>query len=108
MKKRCEPRIVQDTYQKTRSWRKTAESLNALYGVDLSFLTWRDYATGRRDITDPETRARLLLGPRVCPGCGRKHTARRSAKPRRIREYGYPTVEVKSFDEVLRLREAMR
>ena len=46
--------------------------MNELYGVDLPHLTWRDYATGRRDITNPATRAALMLGPRACPACGHK------------------------------------
>jgi hypothetical protein len=44
--------------------------LNALYGVDLHHLTWRDYATKRREIADKKTRAALLLGPRPCPTIG--------------------------------------
>lgn len=111
MKLRCNPQMVIKTYRKTRTWRRTATELNQLYDVSLSPATWRDYAKGNHDIADPETRARLLLGPRVCPGCGRKHTAPKSprqAKQKPIRKYGYPVKKVKSFDEVLKLREAMR
>lgn len=35
-------------------------------------LTWRDYATGRRDIASAAARAALGLGPRPCPKCGHK------------------------------------
>jgi len=108
MKSRCNPRTVEKTYLKTRSWRKTAVVLNDLYSVKLAHIAWRDFAKGRRDITDPEIRARLLLGPRSCPACGRKHAASRQAKPKRIRAYGYPTEKAKTFIEVLDLGEAMR
>lgn len=120
MQKRCTPHLVRKTYQNTGTWRKTAIALDQLYGVSLSPATWRDYAEGNHDIADLETRARLGLGPRACPGCGRRHTRssvstattagsiRKQTKPRRIREYGYPPVEVLSFDEVLILREAPR
>jgi hypothetical protein len=108
MLKRCNPQTVEKAYQKTRSWRKTARALNELYNVSLSHASWRDYAKGKHDIADAGTRARLLLGPRACPGCGRKHSTRKRTTAKRIREYGYPKVEVKPFDEVLKLCEAIR
>lgn len=70
MKNRCTPQIVKKTYKKVRSWRRAAQELNMLYGVNLPHLTWRDYGIGRRDISDIETRDALLLGPRNCPSCG--------------------------------------
>lgn len=76
MKRRCSPRFVQKAHSQARSWRKAARMLNELYGVTLSHLTWRDYATGRRDIAAPSIRAALGLGPRVCPVCGQKPTAK--------------------------------
>jgi predicted RNA-binding Zn-ribbon protein involved in translation (DUF1610 family) len=108
MIKRCTPQIVKKAYLKVHSWRKAAKALNELYRVSLSHATWRDYAEMKRDIADEETRTRLLLGPRACPGCGRKHITRKRSRSRRIREYGYPSAEFKSFDEVLILREPMR
>jgi len=108
MKKRCTPKIVKKAYLKERSWRRAAKVLNELYAVSLSHSTWRDYAEGKRDIADEETRTCLLLGPRACPGCGRKHITRKRSKAKRIRKYGYPTIKVKSFDEVLQLREIPR
>jgi hypothetical protein len=72
MKRRCNPRFIQNTHRKAHSWRKAARELNELYGVNLFHLTWRNYATGRRDISDPATRAALMLGPRPCPACGHK------------------------------------
>jgi hypothetical protein len=65
MEKRCNPHMVQKTHLKTRSWRRAAQELNSIYGVNLSHLTWRDYGTRRRDITDPKTRAALMLRPRI-------------------------------------------
>jgi hypothetical protein len=38
-----------------------------IYGVNLSHLTWRDFGTNRRGITDCNIRAALLLDPVVCP-----------------------------------------
>jgi hypothetical protein len=108
MKKRCTPQIVKKVYQKARSWRKAAKALNQLYNVKLSHTTWRDYAVGKHDIADPEIRTRLGLGPRACPGCGHKHITRKQAKSKRIRQYGFPAAEVKTFIDVLKLREAMR
>ena len=67
MKKRCSPRFVQKTHEKARSWRRAAQGLNLIYGVNLSHLAWRDYSTGRRNITDPKIRTALLLGPRIFP-----------------------------------------
>jgi hypothetical protein len=108
MKKRCTPQIVMKAHKRTRSWRKTARELNQLYGVNLSHASWSDFAQGRHDIADTETRTRLGLGPRACPGCGRKHITRKQTRRKRIRQYGYPTVEARSFIEALKLREAMR
>ena len=105
---RCNPRIVEKAYQVNGSWRKAARALNDLYKVNISFATWRDYAKGRNDIADPETRASLLLGPRPCPSCGHKSTGRKQSKPRRIRAYGYPIETTKSFVEMLTIREALR
>ncbi len=70
MKNRCTPQIVKKAYRKAGSWRLAAKELNLLYGVNLSHLAWRNYAMKRRDITDLEIRAALLLGPRICPTCG--------------------------------------
>lgn len=72
MKRQCNSRFVRKTYSKARSWRKTAQELNILYGVNLSHELWRAYATGKRDIADHATRAALMLGPRPCPACGHK------------------------------------
>ena len=108
MKKRCTPQIVKKAYQEAHSWRKAAKALNQLYNVNLSHTTWRDYAVGKRDIADNETRVRLLLGPRPCPSCGRMHITRKRSKAPRIRQYGYPSVKVNSFVEDLKLRDPMR
>jgi hypothetical protein len=87
MQKRCNPQTVEKTYLQYRSWRKAARALNDLYGVSLSHTAWRDYAQGKHDIADSETRARLMLPPRACPSCGHKHTTRKpTTKPKRIRE----------------------
>ncbi|MCG3145290.1 MAG: hypothetical protein HONDAALG_02854 [Gammaproteobacteria bacterium] len=75
MKRRCDPRFVKKTYSKARSWRKTAQELNALYDVNFSHVHWRAYSLGERDIADAATRAALGLGPRPCPTCGRKPEA---------------------------------
>lgn len=72
MKRRLNPRFVQKARSQARSWRKAARELNALFGVNLHHLAWRDYATGRREIADAATRAALGLGPRPCPRCGHK------------------------------------
>ena len=72
MKRLCTPQVIKKEHQKARSWRAAAKELNSIYGVDLPHLTWRDYAMGRRDIADDETRIALLLGPRPCPSCGNK------------------------------------
>lgn len=69
MKKRCTPQMVRKMHQQTGSWRSTASILNHQYGVNLPHLTWRDYATRRRDISDAVVRTALLLGPRPCPTC---------------------------------------
>lgn len=72
MKIRCNPRFIKKIHSKSHSWRLAAKKLNAYFGVDLPHLTWRDYATGRRDIVDPKTREALGLDPRPCPKCGMK------------------------------------
>lgn len=104
----CNPQKVQETYLQARSWRKAAEILNRAYGVSLSHTAWADYAKGRHDIADPETRSRLMLPPRPCPYCGRKNTARKQNKQKQIRNYGYPAQRMQSFLEVLSMREAPR
>jgi hypothetical protein len=78
MKKRCTPHFVKKIHSKNQSWRKAAKELNALYEVSLNFLTWRDYATKRRDILNPSIRAALFLEPRPCPSCGNMPTAKLS------------------------------
>ena len=109
MATRCNPRIVTEAYHQAGSWRKATRALNELYNVSLSHTTWHDYAIGKNDIADKETRARLGLSPLPCPSCGRKHSARKiTPRAKRIRAYGYPPEPVKSFIEVLNLREAMR
>lgn len=105
---RCNPQTVEKAYQKTHSWRKTARALNELYEVNLSHSTWRDYAKGKHDIADPATRARLGLGPRACPACGHKHTARKFSRPKKIREYGYPSEKLKTFFKFWNVDEAPR
>jgi hypothetical protein len=72
MKKRCTPRLIFDLHDQLKSWKKATRELNALYGVNLHPLNWRDFATGRRDIAAPHVRAALLLGPRPCSKCGSK------------------------------------
>ena len=97
MEKRCTRQVVRETYKETGSWRKTADHLNHLYGANLSHTAWRDYATGKHDIADQGTRARLLLGPRTCPTCG--HTPR---------DLEYSTERKESFDQFLKIREPMQ
>lgn len=89
METRCNPRIVQKAYRETGSWRKVARQLNERFGVELSHTAWRDYAEGRHDIANPATRARLGLGARACPICGRKPIAPRTPRLKRIRTHGY-------------------
>jgi hypothetical protein len=108
MLQRCNPQIVEKAHLEARSWRKAAQALNNLYGVSLSFAAWRDYASGRRDIADPETRVRLMLPPRACPFCGHKHTTRKPTKSKQIRVYGYPVEKAKTFVEVIELHNAPR
>jgi hypothetical protein len=108
MKKRCTPHLVEQTYQKARSWRKAAERLNQVYGVSLSHTTWRDYGIGKHDLADEETRARLLLGPRPCPTCGHKKIRRKKPRKKQIRKYGYPTERDMNFIRDLKSREPMR
>ena len=108
MAPRCNPRKVMKAYHQARSWRKAAQALNELYNVSLSHTTWHDYAIGKNDIADKETRARLGLGARACPSCGHKHKVRTQAKVKRIRAFGYPLPMVRTFIEVLDMREAMR
>jgi len=105
---RCNPQKVQEVYLQARSWRKAAEILNCAYGVRLSHTAWADYAKGKHDIADPETRSRLMLPPRPCPYCGRKDTVRKQNQQSQIRTYGYPAQKNKSFLEVLSTREAPR
>jgi hypothetical protein len=69
MKKRCNPHLVRQVHLKANSWRKAAQELNTFYQVNLPFLTWRDYGTGRRNILDPKIRAALMLEPRILPTC---------------------------------------
>ncbi len=85
MKSRCTPQSVKKAYRKARSWRKAAQELNLLYGVNLPHLAWRDYGFGRRDISDPEIRAALLLGPRTCPTCGNKPSVHFSRLLKRLK-----------------------
>jgi hypothetical protein len=108
MLQRCNPQIVQKAHLEAQSWRKAAQALNNLYGVSLSFAAWRDYASGRRDIADPETRAHLMLPPRACPSCGHKHSLRKPTKQKKIRVYGYPIEKVKTFFEAIELHNAPR
>ncbi len=108
MLKRCNPQIVEQAHVQAHSWRKAAQALNAMYGVSLSHTTWRDYAKGRHDIADPETRSRLMLPPRPCPYCRQKNTSREQNKQNRIRNYDYPTQRMQSFLEVLNMRESPR
>jgi hypothetical protein len=70
VKGRCAPEDVREIHRTAGSWRKAAGILNRAYGVNLSHLTWRDYATGRRDIADLRVRDLLKLPPRICPRCG--------------------------------------
>ena len=85
MKTPCTPQVIKKTHQKACSWRAAAKELNALYGVHHPHLTWRDYATGRRDIADDETRAALMLGPRPCPRCGNKPSVHFSRLLKRLK-----------------------
>ena len=105
---RCNPQIVEKAHIEARSWRKAARTLNELYGVSLSHATWRDYAKGRHDIADPETRARLMLPARSCPACGHKNAQRRPTARNKIRVYGYPVQKLQTFLEVIELRSALR
>ena len=107
MLERCNPQMVENVHSQACSWRKAARTLNELYGVSLSHATWRDYAKGKHDIADPETRARLILPPRACPSCGHKHVAKKQVKQKRIREFGYPIEKAKSFLEVIELHHAL-
>ncbi len=108
MLQRCNPRLVEKAHLQARSWRQAARILNDLYGVSLSHTTWRDYAMGKHDIADPETRNRLMLPLRACPSCGHKHIAHKLVKQKRIREFGYPIEKAKSFLEVMELHHAPR
>ena len=108
MLERCNPQIVENVHSQARSWRKAARALNELYSVSLSHTTWRDYAIGKHDIADPDTRARLMLPARACPSCGRKHAKRKPITPKRIRVHGYQAEIVKTFFEVIELRNAPR
>ena len=106
MTEQCNPQKVQEAYLQARSWRKAAEILNRAYGVSLSHTAWADYAKGKHDIANPETRSRLMLLPRPCPHCGQKNKARKQHK--QIRNYDYPAQQMQSFLEVLSMREAPR
>ncbi|MFZ5910398.1 MAG: hypothetical protein ACOYYU_10320 [Chloroflexota bacterium] len=75
---------MKKAYSKARSWRKTAQALNARFGVTLSHVLWRAYSLGKRDITDPAARAALGLGPRPCPMCGHKPTMQLSRLLKRM------------------------
>ena len=108
MLERCNPQTVEKAHTEARTWRKAAQALNNLYGVNLSHTAWRDYAKGKRDIADPETRARLMLPPRACPSCGRKHAQRKPTATKKIRVYGYPVETVRTFLEVIELQHAPR
>lgn len=90
MQKRCNPQIVNKTRLEVRTWRNAAKALNNLYGVSLSHTAWRDYASGRRDIADPEARLRLMLPARACPLCGYKHPERRQPKRTRTDDRSAP------------------
>lgn len=106
MLQQCNPQIVEQTHVQTHSWRKAAQALNAMYGVHLSHATWRDYAKGRHDIADSETRSQLMLPPHPCPYCGQKNTLHKQNQ--QIRIYGYPTQRMQSFLDALSTREALR
>jgi hypothetical protein len=108
MLERCNPQMVENVHSQARSWRKAARALNELYSVSLSHTAWRDYAIGRHDIADSETRTRLMLPLRACPSCGHKHVASKTTKPKKIREYGYQIEKIKSMVEVLELHHAPR
>lgn len=108
MPERCNSQIVEKAHVEARSWRKAARSLNELYGVSLSHATWRDYAKGKHDIADPETRVRLMLPARACPSCGHKRAQRKPPKQKKIRVYGYPIKKVKTFFEMIELHHAPR
>ena len=108
MLERCNPQTVEKARTEARTWRNAAKVLNELYGVSLSFSAWRDYASGRRDIADPETRAKLMLPPRACPSCGRKHAQRKPTATKKLRVYGYPVETVKTLFEVIELQHAPR
>ena len=108
MLERCNPQTVEKAHTEARTWRKAAEALNNFYGVNISHTAWRDYAKGKRDIADPETRARLMLPPRACPSCGRKHAQRKPTATKKIRVYGYPVETVRTFLEVIELHHAPR
>ncbi|MBC7879586.1 MAG: hypothetical protein H7Y59_20650 [Anaerolineales bacterium] len=100
--------MVEKAHSQALSWRKAARALNVLYGVSLSHTAWRDYAMGKHDIANPETRARLMLPARACPSCGHKHATPKPAKQKKIRVYGYPIEKVKTFFEALDLHHAPR
>ena len=109
MQKRCNPQIVEKAHSESRTWRNAAKVLNDMYGVSLSFSAWRDYASGRRDIADPKTRARLMLPPRSCPTCGHKKAQRnKPTATKRTRVYGYPVQKMQTFTEVIELQDAPR
>jgi hypothetical protein len=102
------PQIVEKAHLQARSWRKVASELNDLYGVSLSHTAWRDYAIGKHDIADSETRAHLMLPPRACPSCGHKHAQRKPTKSKRIRTYVNQPEKVNTFIKEIELRDAPR
>ncbi len=108
MLEQCNPQMIANVHSQARSWRKAARALNELYGVSLSHATWRDYAVGKHDIADPETRTRLLLPARACPSCGHKHTKRKLTTAKRIRAHGYQVEKVKTIFEMPELQNAPR
>ncbi len=108
MPQRCNPQTVAKAHLRAHSWRKAAKTLNDIYGVSLSHAAWRDYALGKHDIANPDTRARLMLPSRACPSCGYKHVTNKRPKQKRIREFGFLIEKAKSFLEVLELRQAPR
>lgn len=106
MQKQCTPHLVQRSHARVKSWRKAARDLNILFGVSLSHLAWRDYATGRRDIADPKTRAALMLAPRPCPTCGDKPDLHFSRLLKRMRSIDL--LHWKRLRNEKRYREATR
>jgi hypothetical protein len=109
MKGQCTPQLVNEAHQKCRSWRKAAKELNACFGVDLSHTAWHDYAAGRRDIADPETRTALGLAPRLCPNCAKEADSKITRLLKRLteddRQYWQELYRSKKFEEAERFLE---